>query len=97
MGDYDTTTETSTKVYPFTEAHIEVLLGRNATAEVPWLKDVKDIPFYHLGLEKNVVTWEDNKDDGADYAGNESRPERQDSIYLSYALVVLPGESEEGQ
>jgi hypothetical protein len=54
-GRCSTTPETSAKVYPFTEAHVEVLLGRrsNATSEVPWLKDVKDLPFYYLGLDKN--------------------------------------------
>jgi len=87
-----------TKVYPFTEAHVEVLLGRrlNATSEVPWLKDVEDLPFYYLGLGENTITWADNRDDGSEYIGNESRPARQDSIYLSYSLVVLPGESVEG-
>ena len=90
--DDDDTDEASTIVYPFTEAHIEELLGSNTTVEVPWLKGVKDLPFYHLGLEENAVTWEDNQADGAEYLGNESRAGRQDSIYLSYSLVVLPGE-----
>ena len=95
--DY-TENSTETKVYPFTEAHVDVLLGRraNATSEVPWLNDVKDIPFYYLRLDENAITWAEKKDDGAEYTGNESRPASQDSIYLSYSLVVLPGESVEG-
>ena len=96
--DHEIEPLTETKVYPFTEAHVDVLLGRraNATSEVPWLKDVKDLPFYYLRLDENAITWAEKKDDGAEYTGNESRPASQDSIYLSYSLVVLPGESVEG-
>ena len=94
----DNEVSVKTEVYPFTEAHVEVLLGRrsNTTSEVPWLKDIKDIPFYYLGLGNNTITWVDNKDDGAEYTGNSSRPASQDSIYLSYSLVVLPEECVEG-
>jgi hypothetical protein len=97
VADGDETDEASSEVYPFTEAHIEVLLGRrsDATSEMPWLKDVKDLRFHCLGLDKNAITWEDNGDEGAEYTGNESRPASKDSIYLSYSLVVLPGESAE--
>ena len=98
VGDDDYNKDSAeTEVYPITEAHVEVLLGRrsSATSEVTWLKDVKDIPFYHLGLKKNTVTWADINDDGSEYTGNESRPASQDSIYLSYSLVVLSGESVE--
>jgi hypothetical protein len=98
-ADADADADTvSTEVYPFTEAHIEILLGRraNAISEVPWLKDVKDLPFYHLDVDENAITWKDNRDEGAEYTGNESRPASRDSIYLSYSLVVLPGESVEG-
>lgn len=98
VGELDDTDEASTEVYPFTEAHVDVLLGRrsDAISEVPWLKDVKDLPFYYLRLEENAVTWLDNRDGGAEYTGNWSRPESRDSIYLSYSLVVLPKESAEG-
>ena len=96
MSDYDYKDVTvETEVYPFTAAHVEVLLGRrpNATSEVPWLKDVKGLPFYYLRLGNNTITWADNRDGGAEYVGNETRPASQDSIYLSYSLVVLPEES----
>jgi len=99
MADDDYTKNSiETKVYPFTQAHVEVLLGRrsNAISEVPWLKDVEDLPFYYFHLDENAITWAETKDDGAEYTGNESRPASQDSIYLSYSLVVLPGESVEG-
>ena len=98
VADRDDTDEASTKVYPFTEAHIEFLLGRrsNATSEVPWLTDVKDLRFCCLGLDKHTITWANNQDDGAEWTGNESRPASKDSIYLSYSLIVLPDESVEG-
>ena len=96
-GYYVSDNEASTEVYPFTEAHVDVLLGRrsNATSEAPWLKDVKDLRFYCMALDENAITWVDNHDKGAEYTGNESRPASKDSIYLSYSLIVLPGESVE--
>jgi hypothetical protein len=88
VDDYDTDSdEASTEVYPFTETHVEVLLGRrsNATSEVPWLKDVKDLPFYYLGLNKNAITWENYQDEGAEYTG--IRPDQRAKIpYTSRTL-----------
>ncbi|KZT06683.1 uncharacterized protein LAESUDRAFT_749901 [Laetiporus sulphureus 93-53] len=57
-----------------------------------WLDSLKDVPFYALDFEKSSLVWKEDIEQGADYTGNEAKPETEDSIYLSYAMVVVPEE-----
>ncbi|KZT06682.1 uncharacterized protein LAESUDRAFT_749900 [Laetiporus sulphureus 93-53] len=59
-----------------------------------WLDDLEDVPFYALDFEESSLIWKKDIDDGAEYTGNESRPATEDSIYLSYAMVVIPKEED---
>ncbi|KAH9942867.1 hypothetical protein B0H21DRAFT_749793 [Amylocystis lapponica] len=81
-------------VYPFTEDHIDCLLDRRDDAELgimyPWLDGLKDVPFYSADFHGSVVTWKDEREETCNYAGNEVQAWRQDSVYLSYALLLLP-------
>jgi len=83
----------STSVYPFTEEHVNRLLGRDvekAGDSNKWLDGVAGMPFYSVALKSTAVTWQKDCDAGAEYTGNDSRPATEDSIYLSYAMLVLP-------
>ena len=56
-----------------------------------WLRKTQNIPFYTIKIME--LTGEMimmNKVQGADYTGNEARPDSIDSIYMSYAMVLLP-------
>ena len=54
-----------------------------------WLRNVdKDVPFFCMDVENSTVVWSAEMEEGSEYVGNESRPHYEDSIYLSYALVV---------
>jgi hypothetical protein len=91
-SDDDDDSELSTCVYPFTEAHVDCLLGRDVEKgreSTTWLEGVSGVPFYSVALDSTAVTWEKECDKGAEYTGNESRPATEDSIYLSYAMLVL--------
>ncbi|KAK7690889.1 hypothetical protein QCA50_005991 [Cerrena zonata] len=56
-----------------------------------WLRLCKNIPFYSLQKTADKITWSASfKEVDAAYLGNESRPDSADSIYLSYAMVVVP-------
>lgn len=80
-------------VYPFTEAHIDTLLGKESEEHKKRLErfnEVRNVPFYYSNLEDCSMTWS-SKDD-SEYHGNEAYPGREDSIYVSYALLVLPAE-----
>ncbi|KAK7025230.1 hypothetical protein R3P38DRAFT_2530769 [Favolaschia claudopus] len=48
------------------------------------------IPFFSPNFEESMISLKETKRDGNSHAGNEARPYRADSIYLSYAVVVLP-------
>jgi hypothetical protein len=58
-----------------------------------WLQGVEKVPFYYVLLSNTAVIWKKDSDQGAEYTGNESRPGTEDSIYLSYAMLVLPNTS----
>jgi hypothetical protein len=82
-----------TSVYPFTESHVDILLGRNteeAKERIGWLDGMKRIPFYGLDFDASVVTWERRQQEGENYIGNEADSYREDSIYFSYSLLILP-------
>jgi hypothetical protein len=78
-------------VYPFTSAHLDQVLsnGENTEAEkrAGWFKGIKDIPFYSLDFDRSAAQWRRTMEE-VRYAGNESDGTREDSIYISYALVV---------
>ncbi|KAJ7159434.1 hypothetical protein C8R46DRAFT_1001679 [Mycena filopes] len=62
--------------------------------EAEWLSTYQigtgSIPFYSHELKSTSVTWRETIKEGIEYTGNESRPHSEDSIYLSYTVVVLP-------
>jgi len=81
---------TTSHVYPFTGAHVDILLGKNvvqAKMEVQWLDGLSDIPFYTWDIQTSLEPWREDYPD-AGYADNEWQQE--DSIYLSYATLFLP-------
>jgi hypothetical protein len=84
------------RVYPFTGAHVDILLKEDVvqTKEVQWLDGLSDIPFYTWDLKASSVTWMEDYPEGAGYTGNEADSSREDSIYLSYAILFLPRTSE---
>jgi len=84
---------TSSHVYPFTRAHVDILLGKNvvqAKKEVQWLEELSDIPFYAWDIAATLEAWKEEHPDGEGYTGNEADSSREDSIYLSYAILFLP-------
>lgn len=55
-----------------------------------WLRLCKNVPFYSLQKTADKITWSATFEEGEpDYYGNESRPNSADSIYLSYAMIVI--------
>jgi hypothetical protein len=80
-------------VYPFTSAHVDLVLsnGENAEAEkrARWFKGIKDVPFFSRDFDRSAAQWKGVTEE-INYIGNESDGTREDSIYLSYALLVLP-------
>lgn len=84
-------------VYPFTKAHVNILLKKDvvwAKKEVQCLDGLSDIPFYTWDLQASSVTWTEDYPDGEGYTGNEADSSREDSVYLSYAILFLPRMSE---
>ena len=83
----------ASQVYPFTGAHVDILLGKDVTRakeEVQWLDGLSEIPFYTWDLKESSETWKEDHPDGQGYTGNEADSSREDSIYLSYAILFLP-------
>ncbi|KAJ6597276.1 hypothetical protein DFH09DRAFT_1134129 [Mycena vulgaris] len=64
------------------------LKGTNAE----WISShsTESIPFYSPGFSGTSIAWREDIQDAIEHTGNESRPHEEDSIYLSYAVVVLP-------
>jgi hypothetical protein len=84
---------TECRVYPFTGAHVDILLKKNvvqAEKEVQWLDGLSEIPFYTWDLKESSEVWQQDYPDGAGFTGNEADSSREDSIYLSYAILFLP-------
>jgi len=84
---------TTSHVYPFTGAHVDILLKKNidrAQKEVQWLDELSEIPFYTWDLEASSETWQQDYPEGEGYTGNKSDSSREDSIYLSYSILFLP-------
>ena len=85
--------EATSSVYPFTQAHVDILLQKNvkqAKKEVQWLDGLSKIPFYAWDIRASLETWREDHPDGSGYTGNEADSSREDSIYLSYAILFLP-------
>ena len=100
VDDYSNECTFSTRVYPFSKAHIDLLVGEDGERAddevIQWLQGVKDVPFYFVSLKDTTVPWQQDSDEGAEHTGNESRPASEDSIYLSYAMIVLPISANDG-
>ena len=80
------------RVYPFTKVHVDILLKRNvvqAKREVQWLENLLKIPFYTWDLKASSEVWQEECQDGEGYTGSEADSSREDSIYLSYAILFL--------
>jgi len=85
--------EATSRVYPFTQAHVDILLKKNvsrAKQEVQWLEGLSEIPFYAWDIRASLETWKEDHPPGSGYTGNEADSSREDSIYLSYAILFLP-------
>lgn len=84
----------TSSVYPFTDAHMDFLLGDEGALErdsVQWLKGLAEIPFWNLSRDwKAGVMWKDDHHEGPGYTGNESRAHDEFSVYLTWAMIVLP-------
>jgi hypothetical protein len=85
--------DAASQVYPFTGAHVDILLEKDviqAEKEVEWLDGFSEIPFYTWDLKGSSETWQEDYPEGEGYTGNEADSSREDSIYLSYAILFLP-------
>ncbi|KAJ6518925.1 hypothetical protein C8R45DRAFT_1204224 [Mycena sanguinolenta] len=60
--------------------------------DAEWInyQSTTSIPFYSPQFSGTTVAWKDEVQEAIEHTGNESRPHQEDSIYLSYAIVVLP-------
>ncbi|CAL1715453.1 unnamed protein product [Somion occarium] len=79
-------------IYPLTNAHLDFALGDVEALQrdpsIQWLQSLKEkIPYVHVDLG---IRWSNDRVEGPDYLGNESRSWDEYSIYLQYAMVVLP-------
>ncbi|GBE84149.1 hypothetical protein SCP_0601270 [Sparassis crispa] len=54
-----------------------------------WLTGLTSVPFYSVDFAKSSIVWKKRGEGGAHYTGNEAKPWTEDSIYLSYAMVML--------
>ena len=81
-------------VYPFTDAHMDYILGDKDALEresVQWLEGVEEVPFWSLSADwKTGTMWSDEYHEGPGYTGNESRAHDEHSIYLTWAMIVFP-------
>jgi hypothetical protein len=88
------TNHVSSSVYPFTDAHMDYMLGDEDALEresAQWLKGVKEVPFWSLSATSPTgVMWQEDYQEGPGYTGNESRSHDEYSIYLTWAMVVFP-------
>ncbi|KAK7683394.1 hypothetical protein QCA50_013656 [Cerrena zonata] len=81
-----------TEVFPLTETHLDFILGDKLALErdpsIQWLKNLSgNIPLFRMG-EGDL--WSKDQVDGPGYTGNESRSWDEYSIYMHYAMVVVP-------
>ncbi|KAG6902284.1 hypothetical protein C0995_002216 [Termitomyces sp. Mi166 len=79
-------------IKPFLPAHVEILNERSTFATeqaIKFLEGLEDVPFYCSDFKRSANLWEEMKSD-IGYTGNEADGERESSIYLSHALLVMP-------
>ncbi|KAJ7634789.1 hypothetical protein FB45DRAFT_1056773 [Roridomyces roridus] len=59
--------------------------------DAEWIHNHSEtIPFYSPNFDATTVVWSQKTESAVEYTGNEAIPDREDSIYLSYAVVVVP-------
>ncbi|OSD05492.1 hypothetical protein PYCCODRAFT_1385320 [Trametes coccinea BRFM310] len=97
------TMECGTTVHPFARSYIELSSGCNDSLDedgeedihvrcgYPWLAGKRNIPFFGLlGVDRYCYkAVGEGPEETVNYVGNEAEAWREDSVYLSYALVVL--------
>ncbi|RPD64387.1 hypothetical protein L226DRAFT_484383 [Lentinus tigrinus ALCF2SS1-7] len=87
-----------TDVAPFTRGHVEELFNtdgeysciEHSKCGCPWLEGVKNVPFFSLELPRTLYACSEEEQETCNYVGNEAQAWREDSVYLSYGLLVLP-------
>ena len=89
-----------TSVVPLTRGHLEQFFDdddpyalsntSHADCGCPWLEGVRDVPFFSLELSRTTYTCSEEQEEACNYCGNEAQAWREDSVYISYALLVLP-------
>ncbi|KAL1941163.1 hypothetical protein VTO73DRAFT_7375 [Trametes versicolor] len=98
-GDNDDSNEFSmtcdTRVYPFTAGHIDFLNEDVSEKDIldgsEWLEGVKKVPFYSVDLSnRTMFPYKEEDAETVNHTGNEAQAWRADSVYMSYALMVLP-------
>lgn len=72
-----------TNIYLLRQEEIEYVLGRAPRPETPY----SDLNFYILDAKH--FTWKRDYQEHVEFTGNNSRPEEENSIYLSRALIIL--------
>lgn len=107
----DCEVEAEAKVFPLTDAHVDIIMGRGvdtAQEKIKWLEGVSGVSFFAVeSMEVCGETWKRIKTEGAEVrslchqrvsvlmslsqlTGNAAAPAREDSIYLSFAMIMLP-------
>ena len=82
-GDEEEEDEATSNLYPFTESHIDHILGWGPKPDPIG----SNLEFFSINGTEYV--WKDEHQEYAEYTGNESQPEEQNSIYLSRALIII--------
>ncbi|KAI0045582.1 hypothetical protein FA95DRAFT_116947 [Auriscalpium vulgare] len=82
-------------VYPFTAEHIDYLAEARKTdpakSTMPWLAGLeKTVQFLAMDFEGSTVQWSHKKWDDSFIRGDETQEYTEDSVYLSYALIIIP-------
>ncbi|KAI0047547.1 hypothetical protein FA95DRAFT_1572440 [Auriscalpium vulgare] len=90
----------SALVYPFTSEHIDYIGGARKTdpakSTMPWLAGLeKNVQFLAMDFEGSTVQWSHKKWDDSSVRGDETQEWTEDSVYLSYALIIVPKTSRE--
>ncbi|KAH7931214.1 hypothetical protein BV22DRAFT_998682 [Leucogyrophana mollusca] len=80
------------EVFPFTDADVDYLLGRGDRVSRTWIQRVGELRFYSTDFDKCAITLESEEIETVNYVGNEAEAWREDSIYLSYAMLILPAD-----
>lgn len=85
----------NTTVYPFTNGHIDFLNEDVSREDIlngcEWLEGVKNVPFFSVDLsDRTMFPYKEEEEETVNHTGNEAQAWRADSVYLSYALMVLP-------